>query len=136
MACFCAGHCPCKCDVSCEVVIETPKFNATSSDKTCDIAIYCTLERILDFIDRFTSTVWGMGVFVIGTLLLMGMLKMCIERTYFQHTDIDSIVLDIISGNKKKQNDKKQKGGKKLEKYMSLTPSVIGVGVRHCRLYS
>ncbi|XP_062503762.1 hapless 2-like isoform X2 [Corticium candelabrum] len=128
MACFCAGHCPCKCDVSCEVVIETPKFNATSSDKTCDIAIYCTLERILDFIDRFTSTVWGMGVFVIGTLLLMGMLKMCIERTYFQHTDIDSIVLDIISGNKKKQNDKKQKGGKKLEKEEVKTEMKFALG--------
>ena len=101
MACFCTGHCPCKCDMSCQVVVETPVFNITSSGQSCDVPIYCTLRDILDAISKFTSTVWGGGVFVLGSLLVLGMLKMCIESAYCKHTDVDSLVMDIVAGKKR-----------------------------------
>jgi hypothetical protein len=86
--------------VSCQVVVETPKFNITSSEK-CDVAIYCTLRNILDAIGKFTSTVWGGTVFALGVLLGLGMLKMCIEMSYCKYTDVDSLVLDIVAGKKR-----------------------------------
>lgn len=116
MACFCTGHCPCKCDMSCQVVIETPVFNSSASSQSCDVAVYCTLRDILDAISEFTSTVWGGGVFAIGCLLLLGLLKMCVERSYCQHTDVDSIVLDVISGKKRRKRNDPWKDDKRNDK--------------------
>ncbi|XP_065833256.1 hapless 2-like isoform X3 [Oscarella lobularis] len=101
-ACYCTGHCPCKCDLACEVEARERILNITGAAKKCDTKIYCELKA---FFDRFLSKWWGRLILTIVVLLVMGLLKMWIEKAFCEHTDVDGIILALFEDRKESVED-------------------------------